>query len=169
MHFENSPAYKGSISVILTEGNITLGLMQELVPNQGDAWKFMLEEVDRIFENLSYRKIKIDKLPEVELFSRLRLNEIPHEIIDWAGLKIFLRIRTMATRTAEMHIALGSDIHETAFTPITYNSDYSVWLKNRLTYQFQNRLNILENNLHKLDGLALELANQFLDQKKEHS
>lgn len=89
MHFENSPAYKGSISVILTEGNITLGLMQELVPNQGDAWKFMLEEVDRIFENLSYRKIKIDKLPEVELFSRLRLNEIPHEIIDWAGLKIF--------------------------------------------------------------------------------
>ena len=166
MHFENSPAYKGSISVILTEGNITLGLMQELVPNQGDAWQFMLEEVDRIFEDLSYRKIKIDKLPEVELFSRLRLNEIPHEIIDWAGLKIFLRIRTMATRTAEMHIALGSDIHETAFTPITYNSDYSVWLKNRLTYQFQNRLNILENNLHKLDGLALELANQFLDQKK---
>lgn len=166
MHFENSPAYKGSISVILTEGNITLGLMQELVPNQGDAWKFMLEEVDRIFENLSYRKIKIDKLPEVELFSRLRLNDIPHEIIDWAGLKIFLRIRTLATRTAEMHIALGSDIHETAFTPITYNSDYSVWLKNRLTYQFQNRLNILENNLHKLDGLALELANQFLDQKK---
>ena len=166
MHFENSPAYTGSIRVILTEGNITLGLMQELVPNQGDAWKFMLEEVDRIFENLSYRKIKIDKLPEVELFSRLRLNEIPHEIIDWAGLKIFLRIRTMATRTAEMHIALGSDIHETAFTPITYNSDYSVWLKNRLTYQFQNRLNILENNLHKLEGLALELANQFLDQKK---
>lgn len=166
MHFENSPAYTGSISVILTEGNITLGLMQELVPNQGDAWKFMLEEVDRIFENLSYRKIKIDKLPEVELFSRLRLNDIPHEIIDWAGLKIFLRIRTLATRTAEMHIALGSDIHETAFTPITYNSDYSVWLKNRLTYQFQNRLNILENNLHKLDGLALELANQFLDQKK---
>nr|WP_315173822.1 trehalose synthase [uncultured Flavobacterium sp.] len=166
MHFENSPAYTGSISVILTEGNITLGLMQELVPNQGDAWKFMLDEVDRIFENLSYRKIKIDKLPEVELFSRLRLNDIPHEIIDWAGLKIFLRIRTLATRTAEMHIALGSDIHETAFTPITYNGDYSVWLKNRLTYQFQNRLNILENNLHKLDGLALELANQFLDQKK---
>ncbi|WP_256463640.1 hypothetical protein [Flavobacterium sp. HJ-32-4] len=29
------------------------------------------------------------------------------------------------------------------------------------TYQFPNRLNILENNLHKLDGLALELANRF--------
>ena len=167
MDFKNSPAYMGSIGVELTEGNITLGLLQELVPNQGDAWQFMLGEVDKIFENLKTKKIKIAKLPDIELFKRLKINEVPHEIIDWAGLSIFIRIQTLATRTAEMHIALGSDIHETAFTPTTYNGDYTVWLKNRLTYQFQNRLNILENNLHKLDGLALELANQFLDHKKE--
>lgn len=167
MNFKSSPAYTGSIGVELTEGNITLGLMQELVPNQGDAWQFMLEKVDKIFENLKEKRIKINKLPDVELFTRLKLNEVPHEIIDWAGLSIFVRIQTLATRTAEMHIALGGDVHETAFTPTTYNGDYTVWLKNRLTYQFQNRLNILENNLHKLDGLALELANQFLDNKKE--
>ncbi|HSN48175.1 MAG TPA: hypothetical protein VLR29_05390 [Flavobacterium sp.] len=167
MDFKNSPAYMGSISVVMTEGNITLGLLQELVPNQGDAWQFMLGEVDKIFENLKHKKINIAKLPDIELFKRLKINEVPHEIIDWAGLSIIIRIQTLATRTAEMHIALGSDIHETAFTPTTYNGDYTVWLKNRLTYQFQNRLNILENNLHKLDGLALELANQFLDHKKE--
>ena len=167
MDFKNSPAYMGSIGVELAEGNITLGLLQELVPNQGDAWQFMLGEVDKIFENLKNKKINIAKLPDIELFKRLNINEVPHEIIDWAGLSIFIRIQTLATRTAEMHIALGSDIHETAFTPTTYNGDYTVWLKNRLTYQFQNRLNILENNLHKLDGLALELANQFLDHKKE--
>ncbi|WP_264564091.1 maltokinase N-terminal cap-like domain-containing protein [Flavobacterium sp. N3904] len=167
MNFKHSPAYTGSISIVSSEGNITLGLMQEMVPNQGDAWKYMLEEVDRIFDNLNTKKISISRLPDIELFKRLRLNDVPHEIIDWAGLSIFLKIQTLATRTAEMHIALGSDIHETAFTPLTYNGDYSVWLKNRLTYQFQNRLNILENNLHKLDGLALELANQFLDHKKE--
>ena len=166
MNFKSSPEYKGSISVNFSEGDITLGLMQELVPNQGDAWKYMLEEVDRIFSNLSAKKIKIDKLPNIELFQKLRLNEVPPEIIDWAGLSVILRIQTLARRTAEMHIALGSDIHETAFTPTTYNGDYTVWLKNRLTYQFQNRLNILENNLHKLDGLALDLANQFLDNKK---
>ncbi len=166
MNFKSSPEYKGSISVNFSEGDITLGLMQELVPNQGDAWKYMLDEVDRIFSNLNAKKIKIDKLPNIELFQKLRLNEVPPEIIDWAGLSVILRIQTLARRTAEMHIALGSDIHETAFTPTTYNGDYTVWLKNRLTYQFQNRLNILENNLHKLDGLALDLANQFLDHKK---
>ena len=167
MDFPSSPAYMGSINVALSEGNITLGMMQELVPNQGDAWQFMLEEVDRIFENLNTKKIKIAKLPDIELFKRLKINEVPHEIIDWAGLSIFLRIQTLATRTAEMHIALGSHTHDTAFTTTRYNGDYTVWLKNRLTYQFQNRLNILENNLHKLDGLALELANQFLDNKKD--
>ncbi|RZJ31465.1 MAG: trehalose synthase [Flavobacterium sp.] len=167
MHFEHSPAYKGSININLGEEDITLALMQELVPNQGDAWQFMLDECDRIFDNLKNKKIKVPKLPNVELFQRLRINEVPHEIIDWAGLSIFLRIQTLATRTAEMHIALGSDVYETAFTPTTYNGDYTVWLKNRLTYQFQNRLNILENNLHKLDGMALELANKFLDNKKE--
>ena len=51
MHFKSSPAYTGSINLALPEGNITLGLMQELVPNQGDAWKFMLEEIDGVFMN----------------------------------------------------------------------------------------------------------------------
>jgi len=167
MHFPHSPAYKGSININLGEEDITLALMQELVPNQGDAWQFMLDECNRIFENLKAKKINTKKLPDIDLFKRLRITDVPHEIIDWAGLSIFTSIKTLAERTAEMHIALGSDIYETAFTPTTYNGDYTVWLKNRLTYQFQNRLNILENNLHKLDGLALELANKFLDNKKE--
>ena len=166
MDFKSSPAYTGSINLNLSEGNITLGLMQELVPNQGDAWKFMLEQTDSVFENLARKKIKIDKLPNIDLFKRLKINEIPPEIIDWVGLSLFLKIQTLAKRTAEMHIALGSDIHDTAFTPTTYNGDYTVWLKNRLLYQFQNRLNIIENSLHKLDGMALDLANQFLENKK---
>jgi trehalose synthase-fused probable maltokinase len=166
MDFQNAPAYTGSISLSLPEGNITLGLMQELVPNQGDAWKFMLEQLDGVFDNLNRKKIKIEKLPETTLFKRLKINEIPPEIIDWVGLSLFLKIQTLAKRTAEMHIALGSDIHDTAFTPTTYNGDYTVWLKNRLLYQFQNRLNIIENSLDKLDGLALDLAHQFLENKK---
>ena len=166
MEFANTPAYTGSINLKLPEGNITLGLMQELVPNQGDAWQFMLDAINGVFENLARKNIKIDKLPDIRLFKRLKISEIPPEIIDWVGLSLFQRIQTLAQRTAEMHIALGSDIHDTAFTPTTYNGDYTVWLKNRLLYQFQNRLNIIENSLHKLDGMALELAHQFLENKK---
>ena len=56
MDFKSAPAYTGSISVEMSEGKITLGLMQELVPNQGDAWQFMLEEADRIFANLQTKE-----------------------------------------------------------------------------------------------------------------
>lgn len=166
--FTNTPAYTGSISVRHDKQEvITLALMQELVPNEGDAWAYMLQELDTVFSNLDYKKIKVNRLPEVSLFKRLRITDIPPEIIDWAGLNLFTKIRQLALRTAQMHIALGSDIHNTAFTPANYNGDYTVWLKNRLIYQFQNRLNTIENNLHKLDGMALALAQQFLERKKE--
>ena len=164
--FKNTPGYLGSINIIDSEDvNITIALMQEMVPNEGDAWEYILKELHKIFMNLEYKKINIQNLPNTPLFERLEIQTVPPEIIDWAGLNIFLKVQTMAKRTAEMHVALGSEFEETAFTPTRFNGDYEVWLKNRLLYQFQNRLNTVENNIHKLDGLALQLAKEFLDKK----
>jgi len=166
--FDNTPRYVGSINLIHEKGEtITLGLMQELVENQGDAWKYMLNELHSVFLNLEKKRIKISRLPDTVLYERHTINSLPPEIIDFAGLNLFLKISKLGLRTAEMHIALGSDMHNTAFTPTKYNGDYAVWLKNRLIYQFQNRLNTIENNLHKLDGESLKLAKEFLERKKE--
>ena len=166
--FRNIPAYVGSINLDLDNGDtITLALMQDLLENEGDAWKYMLEELKSVFINLEKKRIKVKKLPDIPLYQRQPINSIPPEIIDFAGLNIFLKVSKLALRTAEMHIALGSDMQDTAFTPTKYNGDYAVWLKNRLIYMFQNRLNTIENNMHKLEGEALELAKEFLDKKKE--
>lgn len=164
--FKNTPAYLGGINIIDSDNaTITIGLMQEMVPNEGDAWDYMLQELHKVFSNLESKKINVNNLPQTERFLRLGIQNVPPTIIDWAGLNIFLKIQTLAKRTAEMHIALGSEFEDTAFTPSHYNDDYEVWLKNRMLYQFQNRINLVENNLHKLDGLALDLANEFLDKK----
>lgn len=166
--YKNTPAYLGSISLLDSDNdNITIALMQELVPNQGDAWEFMLAELDKVFTNLNHKHIQIHKLPQIRMFQRIQIRDVPPEIIDWAGLNIFLKLQTLAKRTAEMHIALGSEFEDTSFTPTHFNGDYEVWLKNRLLYQFQNRLNTVENNLHRLSGRALELANIFLERKNE--
>ncbi|MEM9679946.1 MAG: trehalose synthase [Bacteroidota bacterium] len=166
--YKNTPAYLGSIQIKDQEGtNITIALMQEMVENEGDAWDYMLKELHKVFLNLEYKNINVSYLPRTQDFERLDIRDVPPQIIDWAGLNIFLKIQTLAKRTAEMHIALGSEFEDTAFTPTRFNGDYTVWLKNRLLYQFQNRLNTVENNLHKLDGLALELAQDFLDKKNE--
>ncbi|MEN8790522.1 MAG: trehalose synthase [Flavobacteriaceae bacterium] len=166
--YKNTPSYQGSLSIRDSENaNITIALMQELVPNQGDAWEYMLKELHKIFSNLEYKSIDVHRLPQTELFLGLDIRRVPPEIIDWAGLSIFLKLQVLARRTAEMHIALGSEFEDTAFTPEHFNGDYEVWLKNRLLYQFQNRLNTVENNLHRLEGLALDLAKEFLARKNE--
>ncbi|MGM5470398.1 trehalose synthase [Flavobacteriaceae bacterium LMO-SS05] len=166
--FKNTPAYLGSIQIIDQDGtDITIALMQEMVPNEGDAWGYMLKELHKVFSNLEYKNIKVSQLPKTKDFDNLGIRDVPPQIIDWVGLNLFLKIQTLAKRTAEMHIALGSEFEDTNFTPTHFNGDYTVWLKNRLLYQFQNRLNTIENNLHKLEGLALELANELLEKKNE--
>jgi len=166
--FKNTPAYLGSINVIDSDNvNITIGLMQEMIPNQGDAWDFFQKELYKVFLNLGHKKINVHHLPDIELFTRQSIRDLPPQIIDWAGLNLFLKLQKLAQRTGEMHVALGSEFEDTAFTPAHFNGDYTVWLKNRLIYQFQNRLNAVENNLHKLEGMAMELAKEFLDHKNE--
>ena len=166
--FKNTPAYLGSINVIDSDNTyITIALMQEKIENEGDAWEYMLKELHNVFMNLSHKKINISQLPKVEMFRSLKIGDVPPQIIDWVGLNLFLKVQTLAKRTAEMHIALGSEFEDTAFTPAHFNRDYEVWLKNRLIHQFQNRLNTIENNMHKLEGLALDLAKEFLDKKNE--
>ncbi len=166
--YRNTPAYMGSLSIIDSENeNITIALMQELIPNNGDAWDYMLKEVDVIFQCLERKHIDVKTLPDVGLFQTLQVSDVPPQIIDWAGLTIFLKLQTLAQRTAEMHVALGSEFEDTGFTPEHFNGDYEVWLKNRLLYQFQNRLNTVENNMDRLSGLSLELAQEFLERKNE--
>ena len=166
--FKNTPPYLGSINIIDSENiNITIGLMQQLVPNKGDAWEYFLKEIDEIYKTIATKNITIDELPSIPMFERRKVSELPPNIVDWMGLNLIHKVNLLAQRTAEMHIALSSEFEETAFTPTRFNGDYSVWLKNRLTYQFQNRLNLTENNLHKLEGYALQLAKEFLEKKNE--
>ena len=164
--FKNTPAYQGSINIIDSDDvNITIVLMQKLVPNQGDAWDYILKQLHEAFLNLVAKNIELDSLQSADRFEWRELNEVCTEVIDWVGLNLLVKIKQLAVRTAEMHIVLGSEFEDTAFTPNHFNGDYEVWLKNRLIYQFQNRLNIIENQMHKLDGLALDLANEFLEKK----
>jgi maltose alpha-D-glucosyltransferase/alpha-amylase len=166
--FKNTPPYLGSMNIIDSDNvHITIGLMQKLVSNHGDAWEYFLKELHGIFKDIVSKKIHFADLPDITLFERKKISELPPEIIDWMGLNLIEKVNLIAQRTAEMHIALGSEYEDTAFTPERFNGDYSVWLKNRLTYQFQNRINLMENNLHKLEGYSLQLAKEFLDKKNE--
>ncbi len=165
--FKNTPKYLGSITLKFSDKNvITLGLMQELVPNQGDAWEYFTHNLKLIFKELSDQKPKLETLRPTKYLEQLAVTDVSSAILSWCPLSFFEDVSNLALRTAQMHIGLGQERIHTAFTPQAFGNDYSVWLKNRLIYQFENRINLVENNLHKLDGLQLELAQEFLSHKK---
>ncbi|MGO4911827.1 trehalose synthase [Leeuwenhoekiella sp. W20_SRS_FM14] len=165
--FINTPKYLGSITLRFSNKNvITLGLLQALVPNQGDAWEYFTHELKLIFEELSRQKPNVDSLQVTKYLEQIRIDQIPSEILAWCPQSFFTDVAQIAKRTAQMHIALGSERSNTAFTPQAFGNDYTVWLKNRLIYQFENRINLVENNIYKLSGLALELAEELLSKKK---
>jgi trehalose synthase-fused probable maltokinase len=164
--FTGTPPYRGSANMTHFKDAITLTLMQELVPNKCDAWSYFNDLLLQAYQNLERKNVDISRLPTTRLFNHLTIQQVPHEYIDFVGLEFFFKVKLLGERTADMHIALGSNYTDTNFTSTTFNGDYSVWLKNRLIYQVQNRLNLIENNLHTLDGEAFELAQSFLQNKK---
>jgi len=164
--FKNSPVYAGSVSWQRHRlPEITLGLMQQKVANQGDAWTLLLKELHRFFSTLNRENVIIKKIPSLEVNRPLPPNAIPDAFKEIADPNLLDKISKLGMRTAQMHIALASDKTHQAFAPIEFNEDYSVWLKNKLMAQFDVRYNLVEQNLEKLKGLAYDCAVVFLDNK----
>lgn len=166
-YFKNTPKYLGSITLRFSDKNvITLGLMQELVPNQGDAWEYFTNNLKEVFAQLSEQKPDITTFKKLKNFEQIEVKNIPEHILSWCNKSFFEDIAQLAKRSAEMHIALGQERINNAFTPQAFGNDYTVWLKNRLIYMFENRMNLIENNLHKLEDMRLDLAQEFISNKK---
>lgn len=146
------------------EFNISLGLMQEKVENEGDAWTWILEELEGIFNQMETKEYPFRKLP---MISPLKLRELSPPLLEVPGRTFFRHIRTLAQRTAEMHLALGQERKDRSFVRISYNGDYTVWLKNRLIYQFDARYNLLNNKLASLPAAAKELAEEVMLRKDQ--
>lgn len=167
-YFTNTPGYSGSITIKFSDKNImTLALMQELIPNQGDAWEYFVNNIEKAYTTLSEKKYDIKKLKVLKKYEQVSLDDIDSNLLKWFDREIFEDIEKLALRTAEMHISLGMERINSSFTPTAYTYDYTVWLKNRLMYMLDNRINLLENNLHKLDSMMTDMANDLLEHKKE--
>ena len=136
--FPQIPAYAGSLEYRNHEHQpIVLGLMQQFVANQGDAWQLYLDLADNYLAEAAARAMS-ETAPPKGLTSLIRSDaaELPEpldEIISGMTLEMS---RLLGTRSAEMHLALaaGSD---PGFRPEPFSSLYQ-----RSLYQaMQNQAN----------------------------
>jgi maltose alpha-D-glucosyltransferase/alpha-amylase len=108
------PPLRGALEYRPARGEpATLALLQQYVPNEGDAWRFTLDSIDRFFEDAlalgGEPALPAGSLVEI---SKLEPPELAHETIGG----YLDSARTLGQRTAELHAALFS-IDEPAFAP----------------------------------------------------
>lgn len=161
--FKKSPSFGASITWKRTGiYDVSIGLVQQKVENKGDAWEWVNQLLSDTFKNKSH-----SQLPEINSLEPTPFKRIPQEVLLVVGEQLFKDVRELAKVTAEMHIKASSDAVNKRFATQSYNSDYTVWLKNRMMYQFEARYALLERSRDKLEGLALDYAD-FFYQNKSH-
>lgn len=164
--FEYSPNFAGSIEWVRSEHyKVSIGLMQQKVDNQGEAWNDTLEEITSFFKRVEELGLTIDDLPKLELYKPISMNQVPVFYKKLVGETMLQKVKKLAVRTAEMHIALFSDKSDRFFSPENFSSDYKVWLFNRIMYMLDYRFSMVEQNINKLKGSARTYAEKFLASK----
>jgi maltose alpha-D-glucosyltransferase/alpha-amylase len=139
----------------------TLMTLHSFVANQGDAWRFTLDEVVAFFERVITRSGAL-ALPRARgrLLDLVELSP-PAEVKDLIGAYLETA-RLLGQRTAELHIALaGLDgearFHPEAYTALTRRSYYQS-VRNLASRSFD----LLKARQEKLPRQARELARRVL-------
>jgi len=122
-HFERVPPFAGLIEYQPynnTEPS-TLAMLQGLVANEGDGWKWTIEELERYFETCAPLPFPEDLRAGLE--DPVGLSEKPslQRARDHVGIYLDSAI-TLGCRTAEMHLALASSTDDPAFVPEPLNT-----------------------------------------------
>jgi maltose alpha-D-glucosyltransferase/alpha-amylase len=124
--FENSPRYGGGIQLEdLSSTSFTiLGLLQNKIPNQGEAWEVMLSSVIHFYENALQEGKEQMVFPELVRKSHLTFKDVPKELRELVGEKAFDLAGLLGQRTGEMHIALASSEDDPDFCPERFSRNY---------------------------------------------
>ncbi|HSL98558.1 MAG TPA: putative maltokinase, partial [Candidatus Limnocylindria bacterium] len=145
------------------EESMTLAILQGFVPNQGDAWKYTLDYLGRFYERaLSLSpEAKTEACPK-ESALMLVGETVPELAADLIGTYL-VSARQMGQRTAEMHVALASDVDNPAFAPESFSAHYQRALYQSMRNLTSQTLPLLQKRLRSLPEAVREEAKQVLD------
>jgi maltose alpha-D-glucosyltransferase/alpha-amylase len=120
--FSYIPPFEGEIEY-LRKGfePISIGMLQAFMPNQGDAWRYSLDEAGRYFERVLSRREALPKAPASLM--DIRCQSIPPLMQDLMGGVYLEMIGLLGKRTAEMHLVLASS-DDPEFEPEPFSSQH---------------------------------------------
>jgi maltose alpha-D-glucosyltransferase/alpha-amylase len=144
---------------------ITLGLLQGFVPNEGDAWRYTLDELGRFFERASAQSLDARTIP-------LELGPRPGEaqpLPPLAGEMIgsYLEVaRQLGERTAELHLALTREGEDPRFAPERFTAMSQRSMYQSMRTQMRRTFRLLAQRLPDLTPEAAASAQHVLGQEE---
>jgi maltose alpha-D-glucosyltransferase/alpha-amylase len=122
--FRNVPMLAGYLEYVSNYGKrITLGILQDYVPNHGDAWQYTLKALAEYYEQArSAAGIQLGELPHVPILA-LADWEVPPDAKERIG-SYLESARLLGVRTAQLHLALCTTQDQPAFVPEAFTGEY---------------------------------------------
>jgi maltose alpha-D-glucosyltransferase/alpha-amylase len=156
--FKNIPKYLGSIQ--LHEANkqpVVFGMLQEYVPNQGNAWEPFGDAAVNYFERLAVRLQDSTKaLKEIKRASP-NFDRLPDDWQVLIGAEFSGRVELLAQRTAQMHQTLASETVHADFKPEPFSLHYQRSLYSSLQSTTRSSFQALKRSM---SGLTEELQEE---------
>jgi maltose alpha-D-glucosyltransferase/alpha-amylase len=143
--FPRVPPFAGWLEYEHRQGEAaTLGMLQGLVHNQGDAWDGMLDELSRFFDRTAADSRTVQQnqqLPNGDVIT-LASSEPPEIVRAAIGVPL-TAAATLGLRTAEMHMALAAPVDGAAFAPEPLEGEHLEELVQRVTAAARTQLAVL--------------------------
>ena len=166
--YKNAPQFVGAIEYNPTENStIILGMMQDLIPNQGDAWDYPKDSLARFFERVLTKKDLTIELAAGPLTLALPYQDLPQSYKDIIGVIYPERVYLLGQRTAEMHQALASQPEEKDFEPEPFSLHYQRSIYSSLQSLTRSSFQNLQKNLKNLPEEIRIEAKEVLDLKSD--
>ncbi|MGH7448636.1 MAG: maltose alpha-D-glucosyltransferase, partial [Longimicrobiales bacterium] len=178
--YQHTPAVLGSLSYARDGApDRTLAVVQEYVPNEGDAWDLTLDAVTEFFE----RAATVSAAPTmIDASTRSLLRQATERPTDAARAFVGPHLeeaRLLGERTAGMHVVLSSDPDDPAFAPEPFTMFYqrSLYqsmrnLSGRVLQMLRTRVDAMEGELQgaahevlALDGAIMQRFRALVDHK----
>jgi len=168
--FPHTPTVAGAIEYRPPHGEpVTLAILQQFVPNEGDAWTYTLDALDRYCERALAEQAEGagDDDPAVEEpVLALAARPLPEAVYEWVG-EYAQRAELLGQRTAEMHRALASDLTDPAFAPEPMTPAHQRSLYQAARALTRQTLPVLRKLLRSLPDDARAPAERVLDAEDE--
>jgi maltose alpha-D-glucosyltransferase/alpha-amylase len=149
--FAHTPRLVGMLEYRRSWGEpLSLAVLHEFVPNQGDGWRYCQDALGRFFEQALARPERGDALPlphqPLLLLKDADIPPLPREVIG----TMLETARLLGQRAAQMHQALAASADEPGFAPEPFTSLYQRSLYQSLRSQTRQTFVLLRRVLEEL-------------------